>query len=632
MNLVRGDDRAAHLEAAADSFEAALLTFDPYDNRIHYFNDAAVRMIGFNRFDLAHKKPSSLFPGQISEVTGFTLECLSTGKAWSRDFGLAQASGETLPVELFASTFPVDGRLFILLVCFDLRALDMRRIEADVNRFYRTGAPQGDRYDSVFRKLEYGNQLILDAAGEGIYGVDAKGATTFLNRAAEQMLGWRSEELIGRSAHTYMHHSHADGSEYPIRACPIYAAFRDGEVHRVDHEVFWRKDGSCFPVEYTSTPIKDKGRLLGAVVVFRDISAKQEAQAELLRALAEVEALRKRLELENAYLQDELRGDIDHKEIVGDSEAIRNILRQIELVAPSDASVLITGESGTGKELIARAIHASSPRSSRPLIRVNCAGIPRELFESEFFGHARGAFTGAVRERVGRFELADGGTIFLDEVGELPLEHQAKLLRILQEKQFERVGGTTLLETDVRVIAATHRDLGRRVREGRFREDLWYRLNVFPITLPPLRLRREDIPALIRYFMERKAREMNLGRVPDVDPEVVSRLQRYDWPGNVRELLNLVERALILSRGGAPVFPDLTPAPDATGAASPTAAAIADPEVRTLDAAMARHIREALRLSNGRIAGPNGASQRLGVHPNTLRSKMQKLGIRPQDF
>jgi formate hydrogenlyase transcriptional activator len=403
------------------------------------------------------------------------------------------------------------------------------------------------RIEHVFNEIERENQLILRAAGEGIYGVNAEGLTTFANPAAERMLGWRTDELVGRNIHTVIHHSHPDGSCYPGHECPIYAAFRDGAVHKVDDEVFWHKDGRAFPVEYTSTPIHDDGRLVGAVVVFRDVSDRREAEMNLRQALAEVEALKQRLEMENAYLQEEIRAENNYREIVGRSAAVRHLIRHIEMVAPTDAPVLITGESGTGKELIARAIHESSSRSQRPLIRVNCAAIPRDLFESEFFGHIKGAFTGAINDRTGRFELADGGTLFLDEVGEIPPELQSKLLRVLQDQQFERVGDTRTRRVNVRVIAATNRELKQAVAEQRFREDLYFRLNVFPIESLPLRARLEDIPLLAAHFLKRACQKFNK---PDLQLTLadVQRLQTYHWPGNIRELENIIERQVIVTR------------------------------------------------------------------------------------
>ena len=312
--------------------------------------------------------------------------------------------------------------------------------------------------------------------------------------------------------------------------------------------MFWRKNGSPVWVEYTSTPIRDRGTVVGAVIVFRDVSHRREADEKLHAALAEVDRLRERLELENAYLQEEIRIETNPRGIIGQSEAIQKTLRQVKLVAPTTAAVMITGKSGTGKELIARAIHEASNRRDRPLIRVNCAAIPRELFESEFFGHVKGAFTGAVRDRIGRFELADGGTLFLDEVGEIPLELQGKLLRVLQEGNFERVGEERTRAVDVRVIAATNRNLKQEVQRGRFREDLYFRLNVFPVESVPLRDRREDIPLLAQHFLMSESNELKSDlRLSEGDAR---RLQRYDWPGNVRELQNVIERAAILSQNG----------------------------------------------------------------------------------
>ena len=307
--------------------------------------------------------------------------------------------------------------------------------------------------------VERQSALVLAAAGEGICGLDTNGRTTFVNPAAGRMLGWSVEELIGQPMHALLRHSHPDGAVYPREACPIYAAFKDGQVHRVEDEVFWRKDGSSFPVEYTSTPIEEEGRLVGAVVVFWDISRRKEAEDRLQRALAEVEALKNQLEEENSYLQEEIQTRHNFGEIIGTSPAIASVTRAVETVAPTGAHVLITGESGTGKELVARAVHRLSPRHQRPLIKVNCASVPRELFESEFFGHVRGSFTGAVKDRVGRFQLADRGTLFLDEVGEISLELQAKLLRVQQEGEFERVGDERTYRVDVRIITATNRDL-----------------------------------------------------------------------------------------------------------------------------------------------------------------------------
>ena len=285
---------------------------------------------------------------------------------------------------------------------------------------------------------------------------------------------------------------------------------------------------------------------------------RKRSERELREALEELQRLKNRLEQENDYLHEEINADQGFGDLVGRSEVLRSVVRQIEHVAPTNASVLILGESGTGKELVAREIHKRSERQHRPLIRVNCASIPKELYESEFFGHVKGAFTGALKDRAGRFELADEGTLFLDEVGEIPLELQNKLLRVLQEQQYERVGDDHTRQVDVRIIAATNRDLQQEVEAGRFRKDLYYRLNVYPIEIPPLRSRKEDIPLLASHLLALAARKFNCGQLGLTQAHAVT-LQGYDWPGNVRELQNVIERAVITSRGNTLRFdlPDL---------------------------------------------------------------------------
>jgi PAS domain S-box-containing protein len=482
--------------------------------------------------------------------------------------------------------------------------------------------------DAAFGRIERENQLILRAAGEGIYGVNAEGKTTFVNPAAERMLGWKAEELVGHDMHSSVHHTHPDGTHYHNHECPIYAAFRDGAVHQVDHEKFFRKDGSSFWVDYTSTPIRDNGVLIGAVIVFRDVSQRHDADEKLRAAHQEVERLRKKLELENAYLQEQIRIDGNHHGIIGRSAAIQQTLRQVDLVAPTDATVLITGESGTGKELVARAIHDDSRRGNRPLIRVNCAAIPADLFESEFFGHAKGAFTGALRDRIGRFELADGGTLFLDEVGEIPLSLQGKLLRVLQEGQFERVGEARTRNVDVRVIAATNRDLKAQVRRGRFREDLYFRLNVFPVELVPLRERADDIPLLAIHLLRNACKKLKTGELRLTEGDA-RRLSQYPWPGNVRELQNVIERAAILARNGR-VRIDL-PEGGAVTTGRRMQASAAKPTVLTDDDRRERdriNIMAALEACGGKVFGRGGAAEMLDVKPTTLASRIKTLGIR----
>ncbi|HVG50562.1 MAG TPA: sigma 54-interacting transcriptional regulator [Xanthobacteraceae bacterium] len=479
--------------------------------------------------------------------------------------------------------------------------------------------------DRLFHDIERENQLILRAAGEGIYGVNAEGKTTFVNPAAERLLGWKAEEIVGREMHATVHHSHADGSHYPGQECPIYAAFRDGAVHHIDHEVFWRKDGTPIWVEYTSTPIRDRGILVGAVIVFRDVTHRHEADEKLRSALDEVDRLRARLELENAYLQEEIRITGNHRGVIGQSAAIQQVLQQVDLVAPTDATVLITGELGTGKELIARALHQASRRSNRPLIRVSSAATSSDSFESELFGHVKGAFPGALRDRTGLFELAGGGTLFIDEVCAIPLDIQGKLLRALQHGRFERAGEGRTRTASVRLIAATSQDLRLEVKAGRFREELYFSLNVFPIELLPLRERRDDIPLLAAHFVRGARNKLKISNLRLSEGDV-RKLSRYDWPGNARELQNVIERAAILARKGR-LRIDLPDEPVPVRASNRSVVQVSvltDQDRRARDRA---NIAAALAACNGRIFGPRGAAALLGVKPTTLASRIKSLGI-----
>lgn len=366
----------------------------------------------------------------------------------------------------------------------------------------------------------------------------------------------------------------------------------------------------------------EKVRAFGAGAV--DYITKPFESDELRARVGTHIALRREIEAHRQskatirLLVEDSRSNLDLQ--IGDSPQLQRVREQIAQVAPTSSTVLILGETGTGKELVARAIHDESPRRERALIKINCAALPRELVESELFGHEKGAFTGAFQQRRGRFELADEGTLFLDEIGELPLEAQAKLLRVLQDREFERVGGTRSLRVDVRVIAATNRNLDAEVGAGRFRLDLYFRLNIFPIRLPPLRERRGDIPLLLRHFAATTARRM--GRAVDgISPEFIQRAAAYDWPGNIRELENLVERSLIMSRGGMLDASDLLASPGFSGSYLP-------PGAGTLEGVERAHIRRVLEATDWRIEGNQGAARLLGLNPSTLRGRMRKLGIR----
>jgi transcriptional regulator with GAF, ATPase, and Fis domain len=358
--------------------------------------------------------------------------------------------------------------------------------------------------------------------------------------------------------------------------------------------------------------------------MFADQAALAIANA---RAFSELERLRQQLESHNAYLKEEVDNVLNFGRIVGRSRALRHVLQQIDDVASSGATVLITGESGTGKELLAREIHERSQRAQRAFVRVNCGAIPREMFESEFFGHVRGAFTGAMRDRPGRFQIANGGTIFLDEIGDLPLELQPKLLRVLQEGEYERVGEDTTRKVDVRVIAATNQNLSEEVRARRFREDLFYRLNVFPLALPPLRARIDDIPLLATHAIAEVAKRLGM-QAPTLTQAEAARLQQYEWPGNIRELKNVIERAVILSKG-VRLRLDIALADMANGAMSAPdvpEVILTDRECRARERA---NVMKALQRADGRIYGEGGAAELLGINPTTLASRLRALKITP---
>ena len=439
-------------------------------------------------------------------------------------------------------------------------------------------------------------------------------------------------------------------ARFPLGVCKVGRIGKTGEqlvINEMDNNLAWiarpdwaRQEGIQ---GFHGQPIIYKGEILGVLAVFEREPVTDEATVWFrmiadhvavaianARAFEEIERLKAQLELENTFLKEEVLEAQNFGEIVGQSPAIANLVQQIELVAPTDATVLISGESGTGKELVAREIHRRSQRQDHPLVRVNCASIPKDLYESEFFGHAKGSFTGAMKDRAGRFQAADGGTLFLDEVGEIPLEMQSKLLRVIQEGEYERVGEETTRKVNVRIIAATNRKLAQEVEARRFRQDLYYRLNVFPIEVAPLRNRKEDIPPLAGMFMAQVRKKLNCTGRELTQAEVV-KLQNYHWPGNVRELQNIIERAVISSRCGSVKF-DLH-LPQASGASLKTpikknsgnpGEILTEEDIRLQEKA---NIEAALHKTGWKIYGPGGAAELLGLKPTTLLSRIKKMGI-----
>ncbi len=476
-----------------------------------------------------------------------------------------------------------------------------------------------------------------------LHTIDPDGHITEVSNHWLDKLGYDRDEVLGRSILDFM----TDESRRPLEG-RMREIISEGERRNVSRQMV-TKSGEVIDVLMSSKTERDvRDAIIRTFVASKDVTDRNRAEANLKLAYQEIAHLKEELERERDYLREEVRVSMNFGRLVGGSPALGAMLARIEAVADTPANVLIIGETGTGKELVAHAIHARSGRADGPLVKVNCASIPDELFESEFFGHVRGAFTGAHRDRVGRFQLADGGTIFLDEVGEIPIELQGKLLRVIQERQFERVGDDTTRSVDVRMIAATNKDLEKAVEAGKFREDLYYRLSVFPVQVPPLRRRADDVIQLAVHFLEQVCREFGRS-APMLTQGQVEALRRYDWPGNVRELKNVIERAVILSRGGA-LRLDLS-LPE-TSAESPAGAAppVGNPAASSLplvtegasaDQASAAFLTEAqmkeqqranliaaLNAANWKISGKGGAADRLGMRPTTLTDRIRALRIK----
>jgi PAS domain S-box-containing protein len=457
--------------------------------------------------------------------------------------------------------------------------------------------------EETFRASEARLAAAADLAGLGFYEVDFGERTVFVDDRFRDVCGILPEPLRGLDAlEFWIEHLHPDDRQ---RALDLRQEMHEGKVERlnVEYRYLHPTRGEKWFHHVSRVTSRDAtGHVIRAFGVLRDITERRQREEALRQSYAEIERLKDRLQAESDYLKAEIRVVHPHGEVTGQSPAIQKVLRQVEQVAPTDSSVLVRGETGTGKELVAQAIHRLSPRRSHFLVKVNCAALPSGLVESELFGREKGAFTGALTRQVGRFEVADGSTLFLDEIGELSLEVQSKLLRVLETGEFERLGSPKTIKVDVRLIAATNRDLAEEIRKGRFREDLYYRLNVFPIRVPPLRERAEDIPVLVWTFLEEFSSRMGK-KITQVPRKTMDVLQRHPWPGNVRELKNVIEHGAILTTGDTlkvPMLDDAAP----VGAPQPT---LADSE-REL-------ILRALANTGWRIKGPKGAASALGLNP-----------------
>ena len=615
--------------AAFEQCPEALMLLDPLQNKYVDCNVAASKLLGYPREKLLQTPVSRIHGHELGQLIVFTQEVIENGFGRTTRLTCRDVKGEHLTVEIKASLTLISQRTLVVFAVHDIEKNLIEHVKHETDRISRNGILEFKHFQTIFQQGERENQLMLTSVGDGIYCVDTNGLCTFINPAAKRLLGRTDDEVIGQNIHYVHHHTKDDGSHYPVELCPIYAAIRDGVVHEGEREMFWRHNGEAFPVEFTSTPIISDSSIVGAVVVFRDISERLETEQRLKDTLDELSTLKARLEEENAYLQQEFLIEQNMHGIVGESPVIKRVLQQIELVAQTEANVLVTGESGTGKELIARAIHDASARADKPLIRVNCAAIPHELFESEFFGHVKGAFTGALRDRIGRFELANGGTLFLDEVGEIPLELQGKLLRVLQEGQLERVGEANTREVNVRIIAATNRDLKEESKNGRFREDLYFRLNVFPIHSPPLRDRGDDVRLLALHFLDQTSQKYGHDSIK-LRQNDLEKMRSYAWPGNIRELQNVIGRAVITARDGR-VSLDLPSELETARSQNqlisdePASAPIFSDE--EMQKRVEANMVAALEACDWKLFGEDGAAAMLNMRPTTLASRVKRLGL-----
>jgi PAS domain S-box-containing protein len=570
-----------------DQSNDAIEVVDPATLRLLDVNEKACAELGYTR-------------NELLSMTVFDIDAQLTPESAERTRGELHKSGivmiESLHRRKDGSTFPVE--------------VNLRRVQLD--REYVVAISRDiterKRAASLLEESEKRFRAVHDRAPVGIAVVDSRtGKFLQVNPKYCEIVG-RTEEAMLRLRFRDITHP-ADEDASVSRARRLF----DEEIRDYDLEKrYVRPDGSVVWVNLSVVPMWRPGepaRFHMAIV--QDITGRRRAEEELRKA-------KEKLTEEKLYLEQEIDTEYDSDNIIGESKLLKAVMESVGRVAPSDATVLLLGETGTGKELVARAIHRLSGRAGNPFIKMNCAAIPSGLLESELFGHEKGAFTGAVNKKIGRLELADRGTIFLDEIGEIPLALQPKLLRVLQDQEFERLGGTQTLKINFRLISATNCDLARSVREKEFRSDLFYRLHVFPILLPPLRERPEDIPLLVEHFVQKIARRMNKS-ITSIPKRTMDALVDWPWPGNVRELENFLERSLILTTGSVLTAP----------LSELRSVALDQAKAETLEAAERRHILKALRDTRGQISGPRGAANRLGLKRTTLQSKLKQLGINP---
>ncbi len=617
-------------------------------------NQLACGSLGYSREELLNMfiwklNPDEWTPEKVKKV----FNELVPGRPQTFESHHQRKDGTRFPVEIRVGNFQANGRRFTLDLVRDIT--DRKQAEEALRRHSEESERLvAERTDQLRRSeerqrvlLEINNAIIANLERESLFDAIAQAVWRVLpfDRAAIYLYDPLRDSLklyaLG-GAHP-LNEILPVGADIPRQGSRPGWVFDQrrplvGDLSKEppwpsdQYEAFIRRLVEAGIRSYILAPLITKGRATGTLAVASldpdrysegDVEllvevAKQVALAvENMQAYEEIAGLKARLEQEKIYLQEEIKTQHNFEEIIGQSSAISRALKGVETVAPTDATVLLLGETGTGKELIARALHDLSPRKDRALVRVNCAALPAGLIESELFGHEKGAFTGALARKIGRFELANGGTIFLDEIGDLPPDLQAKLLRVLQEGEFERVGSTSTLKVDVRVIAATHLDLERASQEGTFRPDLYYRLSVFPIAIPPLRERKDDIPLLVKHFVMKHGAKLGK-RVETVPEKTMNALLDYSWPGNVRELENVIERAVIVSMGSQLELGEWLPKPGITEMGA---------RILMLEELERAHIIKTLELTGWRVSGERGAAKLLGLKPTTLGARMKKLGI-----
>jgi len=566
-------------------------------------NDAMLERLGYELEDMVGRRPEEFVTEETAEriVAELRPALRRRGKLENKYVSFVSESGEV--VDCITNAIVEKGR---------------------EGEFLRTVAMYSEVSDQARANFKY--RTLYRSTPAMLHTVDGDGLIATVTDHWLNKLGFTRDEVLGRPITDFM--STADQKRYADGR--LRELIAEGDFNNLERQMV-AKDGSLIELVVSAISHRDKtGEVDRMLVASKDVTERNRVDRQLRGALAENARLREELERERDYLREEVNVALHFGRIVGTSPALRRMLKRVEAVAETPASVLVQGESGVGKELVARAIHLRSPRADGPLVRVNCASVPKELFESEFFGHVKGAFTGAHRDRVGRFQLADGGTIFLDEIGEIPLELQSKLLRVLQESEFERVGDDVTRSVDVRVIAATNRNLEQLIVDGEFREDLFYRLSVFPVDVPPLRERGDDIVQLAQHFLEQTCKDF--GREPlTLKRAQAENLKTYSWPGNVRELKNVIERAVILSPGKSLrlelSIPGLKNGGSAVVESTPTPKNEVLTEQAMRDFQKSNMVR-ALEEANWKVSGVGGAAELLGVRPTTLADRIRTLKIR----